>query len=102
MCVCGGDWWVRKLQTRKHSGPYHTLQAVVYKLNSRAPMPNVTWQCLVYIFRDENTNAQCNIAGCGVHVHRYTDRGPLQSRWTVLQEFLREGTYAEQVDARRE
>jgi len=93
---------VRKLQTRKHFGLYHILQAVVYKLNSRAPMPNVTLQCLVYMFRDVNTNAQCNIAGCGVHVHRYRDSGPLQSRRTVLQELLRQVTYAEQVDARRE
>jgi len=99
--VCVGGV-VHKLQTRKHFGLYNTLQAVMYKLNARAPMPNVRLQCLVYMFRAVNTNAQCNIAGCGVHVHRYTDSGPLQSRRTVLQELLRQVTYAEQVDARRE
>jgi len=101
MCVCVCGRGVRKLQRRTNFGLYHILQAVVYKLNSRAPMPNATLQCFVYMFREVNTNARYNIAGCGVHVHRYTDSGPLQSRRTVLQELLRQVTYAEQVDGRR-
>jgi hypothetical protein len=33
-------------------------------------MLNATLQAVVYMLRDVNTNAQCNIAGCGVHVKR--------------------------------